>query len=209
MKRPIDIHAHYSPEKLDGRAVISLSVGRENPSPQELLQQHPDLSFSIGLHPWEVEADWEERILRSVAPLVHHPQVVAVGEAGLDRLRGGKWEWQVGAFRLQAQLAAEAGLPLVVHCVKAFEELVSLYKSDFKGEQWIIHGFRGKAEQAGQLLRQGFSLSFGEHYHEEALRLCPPDRLFIETDESRTDIGQLYARAARIRGVTVGELQLP
>ena len=85
--------------------------------------------------------------------------------------------------------------------------MIRLHKTRFPHEPWVIHAFRGKAEQARQLLREGFFLSFGEHFNDEALRLCSPDRLFIESDESTIGIDTLYARAAMLRGIGAEELK--
>ena len=125
--------------------------------------------------------------------LVRHPQVLAVGEAGLDKLADAPMDLQVEVFRCQACLAEEVGKPLVIHLVRP-------------SNPWIIHGFRGKAALAEEYLKHGFYLSFGEKYQEVALCRVPADRLFIETDESEVSIGELYARAAEVRGISPEEL---
>ena len=91
--------------------------------------------------------------------------------------------------------------------MKAVDELLKLKQKIRPVEPWIIHGFRGKAVLAEEYLRHGFFLSFGEKYQEEALRIVPSDRLFIETDESMASIDALYERAAMIRKVPSWELR--
>lgn len=203
----LDIHAHFAPEKLDGRAIISLSVGDEDFSSSLEACRSSNVPISIGLHPWHVKGGWRSQTYDDLIPRLRLPQVKAIGEAGIDHIRGGDIAHQLEAFEIQAHLAKEVGKPLIVHCVKAFDEVIRLHKTSFKHETWIIHGFRGKAEQARQLLREGFFLSFGEHYNEEALQLCPLDHLLMETDESTTDIDQLYLRASTLRGMEVEELR--
>lgn len=205
---PIDIHTHYSPTRLDGQAVVSLSVGDTCLTPEELVGQHPEALFSVGLHPWHVNPQWQSLIDSKLIPLLDNRQVVAIGEAGLDRLRGAEWPLQIAAFTHQAHLAAEAGKPLVIHCVKAFDELARIHKASFAKKAWIIHGFRGKAEQAAQLTRQGCCLSFGQHCNEEAVRQCPAECLFIETDESPVAIQALYERVAMLRQTDAESLQM-
>ena len=78
----------------------------------------------------------------------------------------------------------ELDKPLVIHLVKAMSELLKLKQQIKPANPWIIHGFRGKAALAEECLRHGFYLSFGEKYQEEALRITPAGRLFLETDES-------------------------
>ena len=203
----LDIHTHYNPTKLDGRAIISLSIGEEGFSDSPLLRKESTIPISIGLHPWHVDEEWKEQVFDNLIPWLNLPQVVAIGEAGIDRLHGGNLANQLAAFERQAQLAKEVRRPLIIHCVKAFDEIIRLHKTLFKHEAWIIHGFRGKAAQAQQLLREGFYLSFGEHYHDEALRQCPTDHLLMETDESAISIETLYSRVATLRGVEIEELK--
>lgn len=161
----------------------------------------------MGMHPWHVTVLPDERQLLRLKELAGHPQVLAVGEAGLDKLAEAPLELQQKVFIRQAQLAEEVGKPLVLHVVKAADELLQAKRSLRPSVPWIIHGFRGKAELAKQYLTHGFYLSFGERYQEEALRAVPADRLFIETDESTVPIEQLYARAAEVRGVPIAELK--
>lgn len=203
----LDIHAHFTPIRLDGQSIISLSVGDEDFSSSLEVCRSSNVPLSIGLHPWHVDGERTARAYGDLLPWLSLPQVVAAGEAGIDRLRGGKMELQLELFEMQARLAAEMNKPLIVHCVKAFDEVIRLHKTRFPHELWIIHGFRGKPEQARQLLREGFFLSFGEHFNDEALRLCPLEYFFIESDESRISIDTLYARAATCRGMEAEELK--
>lgn len=204
----IDIHTHrITAEKDKGDAIVSLSVGKDDfrSSLSVCLENH--IPLSVGLHPWDVKADWQLCIDRELRPLLMSKLVFAIGEVGLDKLRGGLWEWQLAAFRAQIGLAEEVGKPLLVHGVKAVDEIICLRRNCSSRIPWILHGFRGKREQAVQLVKKGFYLSFGEHYHEEALRACPADRLLMETDESTVGIHALYARAAEVRGVDADTLK--
>ena len=72
--------------------------------------------------------------------------------------------------------------PLIIHQVKALQEILYLKKKFHPAQPWLIHGFRGKPELAQQLLATGIDLSFGVHYNEEAYALCPKERRFRETD---------------------------
>ena len=203
----LDIHAHFTPTKLDGQSIISLSIGDKDFASSFETCRALNIPLSIGLHPWHVNEGRTVQACCDLIPWLKLPQVCLVGEAGIDRLRGGKIELQLEIFEMQAHLAKKAGKPLIVHCVKALDEIIRLHKQNFPHEPWIIHGFRGKPEQAHQLLREGFFLSFGEHYNDEALCLCPPDRLMMESDESLLSIEELYVRAATIRRIEVEKLK--
>lgn len=203
----IDLHAHFTPAKLDGRAIISLSIGDKDFASSVETCKALNVPLSIGIHPWHTDEGDTAQACCDLIPWLDLPQVWLVGEAGIDRLRGGNIELQMEVFETQASLAAEAKKPLIIHCVKAFDEVIRLHKTRFPHEPWIIHGFRGKPEQARQLLREGFFLSFGEHYNDEALCLCPLDRLMMESDENTSGIDTLYARAAILRGMEAEELK--
>lgn len=191
---PIDIHTHRLPA-VAGTAITS--TGPETFTPV------PGMYYSVGLHPWYLEHyAWREPDFRArLAGIIAHPQVLAVGEAGLDKTVTVPLVEQMDAFRYQALLAEEAGKPLIVHLVRAVTELLALRRELAPRVPWIVHGFRGKAQLAAQLVHHGLYLSFGERYHPEALRFVPADRLFLETDESPVPVDELLARAATFRGV--------
>lgn len=167
---------------------------------------------SIGIHPWDLTAENSERLWGVLQRELerrkseNHP-CVAIGEAGLDKLAAAPMELQVEIFERQVALSEDCRLPLIIHCVKAVDELLAVKKRLAPLQPWIWHGFRGKAQQASQLLRHGFYLSLGEHYSQEAMRAIPASRLFLETDESALDISDIIRRAAEVRGVDAECLQ--
>ena len=135
----------------------------------------------------------------------------AVGETGLDFVRGADRAAQLSALRTQLRLARERGLPVVLHCVRAFEPLMrELAASEPRAV--IFHGFIGSPEQARQALAKGYCLSFGERTFASpktlaALRGTPLSQLFLETDDSPVPIAEIYARAAEAKGVPEEVLQ--
>lgn len=197
---PVDIHTHRRPQ-VPGTAIV-------NCFPESFVPQTEGW-YSVGIHPWYITSSTvslaEKK--RCLEELLYHPQVLAMGEAGLDKLADASLSLQREVFEYQARLAEETDKPLVIHLVKAVDELLKLKQKIRPVKPWIIHGFRGKAVLAEEYLRHGFHLSFGERYQEEALRIVPSDRLFLETDESMTSIDTLYERAAMIRKIPSGELK--
>lgn len=160
---------------------------------------------TAGIHPWD--ADRQE--LASLLPQLADAQ--AVGEIGLDFARDTDRGRQTDLFRAQLRLARERGLPVVLHCVRAFGEVMHELGA-CTPRAVIFHGFIGSAQQAREALAKGYYLSFGERTFRsprtvEALRTTPDAQLFFETDESETPIAAIYARAAEIRSATVEELQ--
>lgn len=197
---PVDIHTHHQPQ-VPGNAIV-------NCFPETFVPQVEGW-YSVGIHPWYITSSTvslHDR-KRCFEELLHHPQILAIGEAGLDKLAEASLPLQIEVFEYQARLAEETDKPLVIHLVKAVDELLKLKQKIRPMKPWIIHGFRGKATLAEEYLRHGFHLSFGEKYQEEALRIVPLDKLFLETDESTTSIDVLYERAAMIREIPLEELR--
>ena len=145
---------------------------------------------SVGIHPWYIYNVEEQ--LAGLEQQAMLPGAVAIGEAGLDKLAEAPLERQLEVFKASAALAESLGVFLIIHCVKAWDELIALKKELKPRMPWVIHGFRGNAALAGQLIRQGFYLSFGEHFNPAAVRIAWPDRLFAETDDREIDIRTVY-----------------
>ena len=162
--------------------------------------------LSVGIHPWYLTDNDAENQLEILRKAVENKQVVAVGECGFDKLKGPSIELQTSVFKEEIALAEELGLPMVIHCVKAYNELVQIKKSTNPHQPWIIHGFRGKEALAKECIQHGFYLSFGAYFQEDALRAVPIEKLFVETDESELSIEDIYLRIAHARGMELKEL---
>lgn len=188
-----DIHSHNRIPADD--RVISLDYDSDVPA---------EGYYSIGIHPWSSgSVNSTDDVIAELKTKISKENVVAIGEAGLDRLRGADMKRQTELFTAQALLAEQLAKPLVIHCVKAFDLLMSLKKKLNPEQIWIVHGFRGKPETARQLLDAGISLSFGEKFNPEALRIVDDNRLYTETDESQTDIDSIRAKITKIRSKNV------
>lgn len=157
--------------------------------------------YSIGIHPWDALHSNSQVQCSMFKRFFRESQFLAIGEAGLDKLSDVPMGIQTMQFMMQSNYAEVAAKPMIIHCVKAMEELMVLKRELSPEQPWIWHGFRGKPEQAKQLLDQGFYLSFGEKYNEETMLMMPADRLFLETDDSKADIEDLLHKAAQLRGV--------
>ena len=159
---------------------------------------------TVGIHPWHAHEADISAVEAAVA------EVDAVGEIGMDFACDVPKEVQMAIFRAQLALAERHKKAVVLHCVRAFEEVVKVL-SEYRLRAVIFHGFIGSVEQAQQAVAQGFYLSFGERTFRspktiEALRSTPLSRIFVETDESTTPIEEIYARIAELRGISTAEL---
>lgn len=180
-----DIHTHLAPT--GDEAVLCLSPEEEAP------EGSPWRSY--GIHPWDTLRPREELYSRLAALELLAPlhATVAIGECGIDALKGNTIEEQAYWFEQQALVAEKFHKPLIIHCVRAFNEIMALHKKLKTKQLWIIHGFRGKPELARQLLAAGFGLSFGKKFNPAALeytRTHFPDRLFHESDGQASEISQ-------------------
>ena len=146
----------------------------------------PEATYSVGVHPWWTNDSELKQLMQGLNAWAAHPQVVAIGECGFDRLQGAEVEMQRAVFETHVQLSEQLSKPLTIHCVRAFDELLAVKKQLRPQQQWTIHGFRGKAPLAQQLLKGGMHLSFGAVHNHEAYAITPPEQRHHETDETTT-----------------------
>lgn len=150
--------------------------------------------YSLGIHPWYMQDQEKQMCLFKEKTLL--PEVVAVGEAGLDKLAASPFPLQQQIFEKQALWAERIRKPLIIHCVKSWSELMVLKKSIQPAMPWIIHGFRGNFRLSEQLLFHGFYLSFSDCFQPGVLRWEISDRIFLETDDKSVAIRDVYIRVA-------------
>lgn len=203
-----DVHTHLNLPEFEGdwqkvgeRALKSdtwlINVGVDLPSSRRAIEIAKVLGHgvwaSVGLHPHDQNgflADWEE-----FKQLAANPEVVAIGECGLDYFRldaEENKERQKTLFRHQIELALELGKPLMVHCRDAYDDLINIlqeYKEREGGEKLRgnIHFFAGGQDVAESLINMGFTLSFTgvitfANQYDEVIREVPLGHLLAETD---------------------------
>ena len=167
---------------------------------------------SFGIHPWDagkIEASTCEEF--TVEYLERFAEVQIVGECGLDKVCGVDWQRQTRVLEWQIAIAERLRKPMVIHCVRAFNELIAIRERHPEGV-WVVHGFGGTMQLADQLRRQNIFVSFGAALLDprrmkvrETLRGIPYPFL-LETDTSELGIEEVYRAAAAIRGVSEEEM---
>lgn len=202
MMRFYDIHTHCTVSELNLHEIVNCIIEK---------QQYPSLDaqrfYSVGIHPWYIY-NIEEQIY-TLKSIVTRSNVLAIGEIGLDKLSKVPFDMQQAAFKESAQIAEKERKPLIIHCVKAWAEIVGLKKQIKPSVPWIIHGFRGNSELAKQLLDQGLYLSFGEQFQEKALQKAwEISRIFAETDDKKVDIRAVYQHIATTLAIPLEELAI-
>ncbi|MBR6438567.1 MAG: TatD family hydrolase [Bacteroidales bacterium] len=189
----VDIHTH-----LDNQSVIKIV---DEFSEEKILK-------TWGIHPWEVDVIANEvpRDLRSLG------MTEAIGEVGLDKVHKETFEKQIDVFGEMIRLSETLKKPVIVHCVRAYSEIIEMRKKTQATMPWVIHGFNSSVETMRQLLRYDIYISLGEILYRnenqavEILKNIPLDRLFLETDVSGRDISDVYAKAASLMGCEIGFL---
>ena len=137
-----------------------------------------------------------------------------VGETGLDYVCEVDRELQKRLFREHLDGAARANKPVVLHVVKAIEDVLNILKSYSTLRGILFHGFIGSWQQAQRCIERGYYLSFGPRSlrsskTREVIAKMPLDLLFCETDaeQDKGDIEQVYSEVAQLRGINIEELK--
>lgn len=188
-----DAHTHCPTA---AQAVIS--VGPEEFSPK------PGLLYSVGIHPWRSGSPGVSELLPLLERYASHRQVVAVGETGLDPLRGAPLDVQLRLMQAHVAIASAAGKPLVVHCVRMSQQVLRLWRDTAADRRtpWMVHGFRGNERVLKPLAQAGIYIGYGMRFNAAALQATPRGQLLIETDDSPLGIDATARAVALSLGTT-------
>ena len=198
-----DVHTHkiYSEDNDDPYHSCIFDVySLEFEVSKELHQRH---SFSCGIHPWYSEDS--DTQMTYLTEITSNPRIVAIGETGLDKLKGPSLEIQAPVFEKHIEISEKLGKPIIIHCVKAWEELLKIKRNVKPSQPWIIHGYRGKPDLTKKLLSEGFYFSVGEIINVDSMELIPLNRLFCETDEGEMSIREVYLQASKSLNMDIVE----
>lgn len=201
----IDSHAHLQDplllsevEDILDRALKAgvqaiICPGYDLPSSRQairLAENYPSIWAAVGFHPENI-ANLDESFLTELKDMAQHPQVVAIGEIGLDYVNGvPDRERQKTVFRRQLELAAELELPVIIHNRESHADLLTTIQDIGPLPQGgVMHCFSGSSELAKECVKLGYYISYaGPVTFKNARRLpetvayVPLDRLLCETD---------------------------
>lgn len=223
----------WEPEIQDGREasapfIVDIGVNPGDLAPRlERFGQHSFIKFSAGLWPGRESLERPGEALAALKADLLSPRCRALGECGLDyHHMEAPREDQIRLFGAQAAMAAELGLPLIVHSRDAFEDTLAVVSRVASSVPVIIHCFGYGAREAEEFLKTGCLLSFAGNLTykksdglRSALALTPLDKLLMETDSpymnpmphrgkdaTPLDIGRTIGLAARLKEMSVEEL---
>lgn len=200
----IDIHTH-NPSKEEG----VLNIHNVYLYGDEL----PKSYFSVGLHPWHInKTDFD--VDAKFSEFFTGKNILAIGEIGLDKNVDVPLSEQGNLLHKQLIVAEQNNLPVILHVVKAFNEIIEIKTKWCYSQPWIIHGFNKKIDLAKQLLDKGFYLSFGasvmneKNKSSEVLRGVDISKIFLETDDQKEyGIKEIYKRVSEVKEIPLEVLK--
>jgi TatD DNase family protein len=202
----IDIHKHNTQK---GQADIVI----RNLFPAEVAEIKQNNYYSIGLHPWQIQNSDIESDMEIVSKMVSKDAVIAIGETGLDKSITTDLSIQKKVFSEHINISVNYNKPLIIHCVRAYDELLKIRKDVGYKLPWIVHWFNASPEMGKDLIRKGCFLSFGIALFKEdskAFRTflkTPIEYIFFETDDAKISITDIYNKASELKHISIEKLQ--
>ena len=198
--RWFDSHAHFDEthtselsESIDRSVygvdrVLIAGVSPDTFSEQVRFCLKNDFDFSLGIHPWFMN-DESSLLLERLRSGLRCYEPRALGECGLDKVRGAPWNKQEELFEAQLYCAQEFDLPVVIHSVRAHHHVLNhLKRMDLK-RKGVVHGFYGNTQQALGFIELGYKIGIGLLIcHERSKKLrkvvqdIPLESIVLETD---------------------------
>ncbi|MBR3426717.1 MAG: TatD family hydrolase [Bacteroidales bacterium] len=202
----IDLHTHRIKTCDNLIQIVNLDLNQSCP-------EHG--CFSYGIHPCVLDnADFQaKKALQALEEKLKLPQVLALGEAGLDKMHKASFKQQIELFERQIELSEALQKPMILHDVRSHNEIIALRKKHKAQQPWILHGFSGTEQDVRQLIGQGIYLSVGESLlHPErkiykSFKFIDLDYLFLETDMAEIGVEKVYETAANLLEMDLSALQ--
>jgi len=200
----INLHSHRKPQSNEEFVIQNAYHFMDEEKADDLLY-----SVSAGIHPWQLKEDFSLQI-NQLTKLASCKNVIAIGECGLDRIKGPAIEIQLDAFRAQIALANRVNKPMILHLVKTYSDILAF--AHLMKTPWIVHGFKGNGIEAENLLKKGARLSFGPRLlTDEIMQVIftsiPLDCIYLETDTKPVLIDEMYQKAALLRNLEIDDLR--
>lgn len=166
----------------------------------------PDTYFSIGLHPCDKKY-LSDDYMQIVYQTAKQSNCVGIGETGLDYLHNEDRDTQKRFFEKHIELSEILKKPLIIHLVKATNDILEMKRKMSPKQVWMIHGFRGKPTVARIMIENNIYLSMGVFRNKESLSMAYQNgRLLLETDENTTTINEVYKSVSEDLSVSFDEL---
>jgi TatD DNase family protein len=204
MNQFIDIHTHTLRKSSEIISIYNYPINEVNSL--ELNEKKTEVNFSIGIHPWHIDPLNYYSQLKNVEKQLVESNAVFLGECGLDKLKCSDFNLQRTVFQHQINMAMKYQKPMILHCVKAFDEVLAMLKNKVAPDKVIFHGFHKSPEMAFDLTSKGYFISLGKSLFLQSERMktvfekVNPGKIFFETDDSEYSIEEVYQKASEISG---------
>lgn len=164
---------------------------------------------SYGIHPWNATEAVSRELFISAKQ--GQENFIALGEIGLDKQHGPPFSTQLCCFKAQLEIAEYLGVPVIIHCVNAWNELRVLKREMNPSQQWIYHGFN-KAVLLDEIVSEGLVVSVGEAIFtnkklQNALIGLPLAHLLLETDTSHCSIYRVYEKLSQLKNIPLAAIE--
>ena len=193
-------------------------ISSGNTSILDVYNQYPwnftanDSYYSIGIHPVFIHQSDIENDLETIKQHIQDTKCLAIGEIGLDKLCEIDFNLQVEIFKQQLEIAESNQIPVIIHCVRSYQEILQIRKQMKLTIPFIFHGFNKNQKLAQQIITNNCIPSFGKNllYNTNLQSIfaeLSDDEFFLENDGSEIPIEEIYQKAAEIRSTTVAAIE--
>lgn len=201
----INIHTHH----LSKNETKKIEV--YNQYPWDMVKN--DEWYSIGIHPIFISKSDLQKDLETISTHLKNKKCLALGEIGLDKLTEVDFDLQIKVFQLQLEIAEAHHIPVIIHCVRSYQEILKIRKNMKLTIPFIFHGFNKNQQIVQQIINNNCIPSFGKNLLNNPnlqtifANLSNTDFL-LENDDSQIPIEEIYSEAADIKKCTMDELEI-
>lgn len=197
----VDVHTHSN---IDNKySIINICVGKNDIEPENI--------FSAGIHPWHILINNTDLLFKKLDKYLIKKNIVAIGEIGLDRVCDISFEKQKFFFEKQLQIAEKNNLPVILHSVKTYSDLL-FFRKKYKKVEWIVHDYNGNKQISESFIDKKIYFSFGKNFMrnrnlKQIIKQLPLNSIFFETDDTDYKINTIYEQAAKCLNIEIEQLQ--
>lgn len=203
-----DIYSLHRSEEPDVETILCVNVDANTEDLED------DLPCSVGVSPKSIDEDVDD-VLFIAQDLASESTVIAIGGCGLDRAIRVGWTDQMRVFEDQVSFSELHCKPMIIHCIRAHADFITLRRELQSAQPWVIHGFDKGPDMLERITDAGLYVSFGVAVMQadspaaQSVTAINASRLFLESDQSsECTIKDIYARVAGLRGISVEELSV-
>ncbi|MDA8792394.1 TatD family hydrolase [Bacteriovoracaceae bacterium] len=190
----IDIHSHKKNDNLNVVQILNDDTFLFND-----FSFYKNSFYCSGFHPYLLKNNIQPSIVKKHINNLTKNQLLAIGEIGLDRSLKNDFEIQSKIFNDFLELAKHKSLPVFIHCVRAYSDMLHLIKNINFQDPLILHDFRGNIQEINQLTRSPFDFYFSispsflkKNDNRKIFEQIPADKLFFESDDTQSPIEIIY-----------------